>query len=271
MPRRNNRTQYNSGISAPTENNKLQHLWHSSNHYTMINFFIMKTLYPFSRPLKVLHVNLFSKNRRVIFLAGLVIIFSINAQAYTPSANNALDKFTIHQNNNSILIQWSLQQQADISYFVVEKSTDGKTYKDAAIIFAAPGNTIKHAYLFNDIISDKKHSVVYYRLRIVDSTQKYQLSEVRALKLANMKTRKISSPYINTITDSLVLTIPKNWQNQKITYDLYNAVGDHIKNWQQDSAIKREVLIVKDLDNGKYLLKANCVNEEFLQRFIKSD
>lgn len=231
----------------------------------------MKTLYPVQQNLNSVEITLYSINLRILILICAAILLSFYTLASNYHFTNAgVENFSVQLKNNSIELNWTTPQDANFNYFVIEKSIDGKNYKDAAIIFATPGTSLKQAYLFNDKISTNKRQTVYYRLRIVDSSQHYKMSEVRALRMANIKTQKISSPFVNTITDSLVLLIPKKWINQKISYELYNAFGDSIKSWQRDSASKMEVVNVKDLAEGKYLLKADCLNEEFLQRFIRS-
>lgn len=201
-----------------------------------------------------------------------MILVSASSFAFaTPAATGSVENFSININNNNVCLNWVSGQQGALNYFVIEKSTDGKNYKDAAIIFATTGTSEKQAYLFSDKVAKNSHKTIYYRLRIVDTLNNFKLSEVKSFRKAKIKPQTVSSPFVNTITDSLVLSLPKNWQKKKVSYELYTADGGDVKTWQTESADKNTYISVKDLSAGKYLLVATCFNEQFEQRFIKSN
>jgi hypothetical protein len=231
----------------------------------------MKTLYPFQQVISVV-LQSCTKHLPILAFAGTVLFTSSNAFASnTPIAKSSVENFSININSDKICLNWVAGQQGALNYFVIEKSLDGKNYKDAAIVFANTSTTEKQAYLFSDKVAKNSHKTIYYRLRIVDSLNNFKLSEVKSFRKAKMKEQTVSSPFVNTITDSLVLSLPKSWQKKKVSYELYTADGGEVKTWQTESADKHSYISVKDLAAGKYLLVANCLNEEFEQRFIKSN
>ncbi|MBV4358076.1 hypothetical protein [Pinibacter aurantiacus] len=231
----------------------------------------MKTLYPFQQVISVV-LQSCTKHLPILAFAGSTILFSSNSFASnTPAGTSSVENFSININNNKVCLNWISGQQGALNYFVIEKSLDGKNYKDAAIVFANTGTSEKQAYLFSDKVAKNSHKTIYYRLRIVDSLNNFKLSEVKSFRKAKIKQQTVSSPFVNTITDSLVLSLPKNWQKKKVSYELFTADGGEVKTWQTESADKQSYISVKDLAAGKYLLVATCFNEEFEQRFIKSN
>lgn len=231
----------------------------------------MKTLYPFQQVISVV-LQSCTKHLPILAFAGSTILFSSNSFASnTPATRSSVENFSININNNKVCLNWVSGQQGALNYFVIEKSLDGKNYKDAAIVFATTGASEKQAYLFSDKVAKNSHKTIYYRLRIVDTLNNFKLSEVKSFRKAKIKPQTVSSPFVNTITDSLVLSLPKNWQKKKVNYELYTADGGEVKTWQTESADNNTYVSVKELAAGKYLLIATCFNEEFEQRFIKSN
>lgn len=231
----------------------------------------MKTLYPFQQVISVV-LRSCTKHLPILAFAGTMVFFSSNSFASDIAATtSSVEYFSINSNNNNVCLKWSSAQQTGLNYFVIEKSVDGKNYKDAAIVFATTGTSEKQAYLFSDKVAKNSHKTIYYRLRIVDSMNNFKLSEVKSFRKAKIKEQTISSPFVNTITDSLVLSLPKSWQKKKVSYEIFSADGGEVKTWQTESAEKQAFINVNDLAAGKYLLVATCFNEEFEQRFIKSN
>ena len=105
------------------------------------------------------------------------------------TTNNPANAFTAILNNTKADLKWTTSSEGNLSHFIIEKSTDGKDFKAACVVFAY-GNTSE---LMNYNFSDKKinlsqSGVIYYRLRSVNNDGKTELSETRIIhveKLAN--------------------------------------------------------------------------------------
>ncbi|MCY7311685.1 MAG: hypothetical protein LH619_12970 [Chitinophagaceae bacterium] len=94
-------------------------------------------------------------------------ISPVKLAAFTASVNNT--------NNNKVDLKWSTETETNLNYIMVEKSTDGVIFKDAALVFTYGNTTAKSDYSFADNISKIKSTAVYYRLRSVgvDGTSQY--------------------------------------------------------------------------------------------------
>jgi len=227
----------------------------------------MKTLYPFQQVISVV-LQSCTKHLPILAFASTIIFSSSNAFASNiPAATNSVENFSINISNNKVCLNWT-SGQSNLNYFVIEKSLDGKNYKDAAIVFANTGASEKQA-LFSDKVAEKSHKTIYYRLRIVDSLNNFKLSEVKSFRKAKIKQQTVSASSVNTTTESLELSLPKSWQKKTVSYELYSADGGEVKTWQTESAEKQAYVNVKDLAAGKYSLVATCADEKFEQRFIK--
>ena len=109
----------------------------------------------------------------------VVVASSLTAAAGTSSGGTPIVKlssFTALLNNNSkVDLKWSTETENNLSHIMVEKSTDGKNFKDAALVFTYGNTTAKSDYSFADKITKVKSGTIYYRLRTVavDGTSQY--------------------------------------------------------------------------------------------------
>ncbi len=115
--------------------------------------------------------------KSIIFM--VVVASSLTAAAGTSSGGTPIVKlssFTALLNNNSkVDLKWSTETENNLSHIMVEKSTDGKNFKDAALVFTYGNTTAKSDYSFADKITKVKSGTIYYRLRTVavDGTSQY--------------------------------------------------------------------------------------------------
>ncbi len=85
-------------------------------------------------------------------------------------------------NNNKVELKWSTESETDLSHFIVERSTDGITFSDAALVFAYGNTTAKSDYAFADNISKLKSTTVHYRITSISGDGKTQCSDIRIIK-----------------------------------------------------------------------------------------
>ena len=70
-----------------------------------------------------------------------------------------------------VVISWITAPDKNTSHFIMQRSTDGKTFDDAALLFIAEGNeqaSMEYRYA-DHILPAENASVIYYRLKMVDN------------------------------------------------------------------------------------------------------
>lgn len=115
----------------------------------------------------------------------LVSAFSFTANAGTTSTDPMPVKatsFTAVLNNNKVDLKWSTETESGLSHFIVERSTDGNNFSDAALVFAYGNTTAKSDYAFADNISKIRSTNVYYRITSIGADGKTQCSEIRVIR-----------------------------------------------------------------------------------------
>lgn len=174
-------------------------------------------------------------------------------------------------NLTSVQLNWATSMEKNVSHFSIEKSTDGRNYSEAGIVFAAgnSSNLIKYSFTDNNINANNA-TVIYYRLRSVDIDGRSELSTIRSIRLGTKGGRGMSIlAYPNPVTNELRVTIPSDWQGKKVSYELYNNNGQVVvKNIEMTSS-QTQALNVNSLAPGFYIAKVTCDGEVAQQKIIK--
>ena len=90
-----------------------------------------------------------------------------------------LSSFLVQKTDNAVKISWSTEQEINSSYFVVERSADGRNWNNIATVNAAGNSSIRMDYSIYDNAPMK--GINYYRLKLVDKDGKYDYSVTRTV------------------------------------------------------------------------------------------
>lgn len=181
-----------------------------------------------------------------------------------------LVSFNAVLNNDKADLKWTTASEENVSHFVIEKSFDGKEFHDAGIVFAYGSTSEQKNYDFSDNVNTSQAGVIYYRLRSVDIDGKSQYSQVRIIRIGKQSANNISIlTYPNPVTTELRVTIPNNWQNKKVVYQLFNGSGQVSKKTESASSSQTEALNVNSLAPGFYIVRVSCNGETASQKILK--
>jgi hypothetical protein len=181
-----------------------------------------------------------------------------------------LVSFTAMLNNNKVDLKWATAGEVNASHFVLEKSFDGTNYTDVATAFAYGNTTGNASYSLSDNVSTDKAGVIYYRLRSVDIDGKSDLSSVRIIRISKQAEQSISIvTYPNPVSNEVRITIPANWQNKKVLYEIFNAAGRMTKKVETASSSQTETINVSSLSAGFYIVRVSFEGQTAQQKIIK--
>jgi len=194
--------------------------------------------------------------------------------AYNTPIQNTLPvklaSFSAMLNKNKVDIKWTTSSEINVSHFIVEKSTDGINYTDAGMVFAYGNTTEEKNYSFYDNVNTSQPAVIYYRLRSVDIDGKNELSEIKIIRIGKQGESGISIvAYPNPATNEVRITIPANWQNKKVAYQLFSANGQPVKATERSNSNQTEVINVSNLAPGLYFVKVVCEGQVAQQKIVK--
>ena len=171
--------------------------------------------------------------------------------------------------SNKVDLKWSTGTEANLNYFAVERSIDGINYNDAGIVFGYGNSSEAHDYSLTDNISNIQSTVIYYRLRSVDNDGKSQLSAVRLIRIGKSNPTVSILAYPNPAASEIRVTIPAEWQNKKLVYEVVNMNGQTVKRKEAASSSQTESLNIASLAPGIYMVKVSCEGQTGIQKIVK--
>jgi len=181
-----------------------------------------------------------------------------------------LKYFTAQLYNNKVNLKWVTATGINTSHFVIEKSFDGRDFSDAGVVFTF-GNTMEEMnYNFIDNINGSQAGVIYYRLRSVDADGKFDYSATRIIRVGKQTEQTITIlTYPNPVSNELRITLPDNWQNKKVTFEIFNANGQVSKRIENANIGQTETLNVSNLAPGFYNVRVSCDGQTAQQKIVK--
>ncbi len=178
--------------------------------------------------------------------------------------------FTATYRNDDVSLVWTSEMEENFSHFIVQRSSDGKTYSDIATVNSA-GRTIRTRYEYKDLHVSSASGICYYRIVCVDKTGEVAYTTIRTVRLSKDNLKAITlTTYPNPVVDQVKVTLPASWQGKKVLLELYNASGFRINASQISSASQTESIQMSKVSKGLYIIKARCEEEFAQERIIKN-
>ncbi|WP_132050913.1 collagen-binding domain-containing protein [Pseudocnuella soli] len=101
-------------------------------------------------------------------------------------------------------LTWKVLGEADMDHYIVERSTDGKNFTNAAMVFSA-GNNEQFTYRFNDDLKTATAPVVYYRIKAVENGGKLYYSNHVTVRLSTPATAAVQA-WPNPFKDGIAIS-----------------------------------------------------------------
>lgn len=182
-----------------------------------------------------------------------------------------LKSFTAKLENKKPVISWISSKEENLSHYVLERSSDGSNYNEAALIFSNGTSNNESNYQFADnAVGANSKGIFYYRLRMVDMDGKYKYSETRLVRMGDAGKTMTIQAYPNPAVDELRITVPAIWQDKKVQYDIYTVSGQSMKRVNRSNAGQTEVMDISQLPAGFYIIRVSADSETATHQFVKS-
>jgi hypothetical protein len=170
-------------------------------------------------------------------------------------------EFIVTKSASGNLLQWKTLMEKDLNYFSVEKSLDGRTFKEIGNV-AANNNIYGDAYQIADGEAEQN---AYYRLRIFERNGKSSLSNI--VYSSSLINDGVSCAY-NVLTNGQPLLLHLN--GSKLTYCIVNTEGKVLANGEDVKAGMRSISINFDAySKGVYFLKTRLNAQQQTFRILK--
>lgn len=181
--------------------------------------------------------------------------------------SSSIQNFSVKQTNNNAQLNWTMDKNATINRFTIERSSDGVNFNETGTVAALAGNTATADYNFTDAVQSAQGSVVHYRLRMEDQQGKVVYSEIRSLRIDRTSVGASVETYPNPVVNQLTISVPEQWVGKQISYELIDLNGIKQLFFNGPATISIKQLNLTGLKTGLYYVRISC-NGEQLTKFI---
>lgn len=157
--------------------------------------------------------------------------------------------YVTRQGSNSQL-SWSTSEEVNNGYYAVEKSSDGRNWKQVAVVMGAGTSALVNKYSYTD--KNITDAVVYYRIRQVDMSGSAFYSAIRSLRLGNSTITNIYASSNKTVTIDFNSDVKDN-----VSIQLVNMSGQVIVRKQFNQASYRLIVDAMSAGSGVYAVQVS--------------
>ena len=171
--------------------------------------------------------------------------------------------------NKQVQLNWTVSQTEQISYFNIERSTDGEHFVTVGKVLANPGDKSINGYSATDIPGETVSGHVYYRLKIISTQGNVSYSKTINLFFRATGKEGISiSP--NPVRETLQLNISSLEEN-KMQLFIYDFAGRLMRTLHTSIPKGSTGISLTDFNGwprGIYSVKVLCGENLFVEKMV---
>ena len=182
-----------------------------------------------------------------------------------------LSSFTATLNSNKKAeLHWTTAVEMNTAHFEIERSLDGIQFSSQGIVLASNNSNSDRNYRFTEELGLMSAGMVWYRIRSVDQDGKTMVSGTRMIRISgnNDKAARLSL-YPNPAIQALSITIPANWQNKVLTYEIVTIAGQVVNRVQRKNSSQTETLNIQSVAAGNYFVLVRCEGQVISEKLVK--
>lgn len=164
-----------------------------------------------------------------------------------------LESFTARPVRNTSQLQWNVSMEDNVWMYEIQHSTHGFNFEALPKIALA---TKKPTYQFTH--ETPSRGINYYRLRIVDKDGSRSYSEIRVVSFGSTGEFTI---FPNPAVEFVNVKIPASMTNSAVTVTISDMSGKRVFNKLISTAAAIELLDIRNLANGKYVIQVKNNNQ----------
>ncbi|REA61566.1 hypothetical protein DSL64_11395 [Dyadobacter luteus] len=169
-----------------------------------------------------------------------------------------LSSFKVTKENDLATLNWTSTSEKNSERFEIERSTDGKSWKQIGTVASLENSTEKADYDFID--AKPEQGINYYRLKMIDQDQTFAYSGIRNITLDPIELNIFPNPVAN------ILNIRTgNWDKVR-TIQLVNINGEAVYSTKGKA---EKTVDVSNLTQGTYLVKIEHTDGAIVNRRIR--
>ena len=181
---------------------------------------------------------------------------TLHLKAYEPAILMPIiiSKWIVTNLSESVLLEWTTSSEENNSYFIVERSTNGRDWEKIGKVLGAGTASTTHSYSLED--THPVAGISYYRLKQTDFNGEYSYSSVKCVNRPK-ETEDYMTIYTNANTNTFVA---EGESIAACTIEVHDILGHKITNISFNTINPSKVAIsVENLPVGTYIV--TCCNK----------
>ena len=158
--------------------------------------------------------------------------------------------FYVNRQGANIQLNWVTSQEINNQYYVVERSSDARSWKQVAIVMGAGTTNLISKYNYTD--KNVTVAVFYYRIKQTDMNGDVHYSAIRTIKNDNQSACNIYASSKQTIVVDLNSEVKENLNIQVV-----NINGQNVKRQNFNQASYRLTLNMPNVTPGVYAVQVS--------------
>jgi Secretion system C-terminal sorting domain len=204
------------------------------------------------------------------YLALASVLLISFQYSFSQHSSGDLVSFTAQSNDsNKIMLSLVSGSEINTSHFIIQKSADGISFEDVALIFSEEENMniVPRYYFYTDKRGVEQDAGVYYRVKTVSVKGEAAFSDTISIKPEAVKSA--IQVRANSAQSEIKITNPAQWLGETVHYSLYDMHAGLVRQKIADKAQKTETINIADLPTGKYIIKAEYGRYSSAQKIVK--
>lgn len=162
---------------------------------------------------------------------------------------------------STVRINWATANEVNISKYILQKSSDAKTFNNAYAVSAKTGNQNQYEFTDNNVVS---RGVIYYRLKMEDVDGNFSFSKVVAVSINGSGSFFTITP--NPARSFTTLNFGQQMQQAEIA--IYSLDGRRLLSQTISSPSTTYPLNVQSLLNGMYIISVKTASDTYNQKLV---
>lgn len=201
-------------------------------------------------------------------LSRIIAIDDVNINTY-PLEVSLVNLYCKADKDNNVNLYWETASENNCAYFIVERTVDGKNFKQVGKVNAKGNSTVKQSYSFQDVTAASAgYNKVMYRLRQVATNNRYGYSSLVQATLTSTGVSNMVNPCL--VGNTLYIRFMAG-DASTADIQILNSNGQKISEIKQQTAEGLNIATqdFSGMPSGIYIVRVSYNNETLINRFVK--
>jgi uncharacterized repeat protein (TIGR01451 family) len=182
-----------------------------------------------------------------------------------------ISRFNVVKSAGNAIVSWSTSSEVNNDHFEIERSEDGISFVKVGTVAGRGTSNVENNYQFIDALSAVRGSIVYYRLRSVETTGKATYSQMVALRLNGSISMSNFAVYPNPFTSNIKMML-NSTKESNVSLRIVSVSGQVMISRNVTVQAGQNIVVMNDLNTlnkGIYMLEIISEDGKITQTVIK--